>query len=78
MDRFDFKVNVVSSTPVYLQLACVMERAIELGKLEPHASLPTVRNLCLRFSISKNTALQAYNYLLKREKIYWDGKSFHL
>jgi DNA-binding transcriptional regulator YhcF (GntR family) len=76
MNRFDFKVNVVSSTPVYLQLAYVMQRAIELGTLEPDASLPSIRNLCVNFSISKTTAHQAYNYLLERKKIYWEGKGF--
>ncbi len=76
MDRFDFKVNVVSSTPVYLQLAYVMQRAIELGTLEPDASLPSIRNLCIKCSISKTTALQAYNYLLQRKKVYWEGKGF--
>lgn len=78
MNRFDFKVNVVSSTPVYLQLAYVMQRAIELGKLEPEAALPSVRNLCLSLSISKSTALLAYNYLLKQKKIYWVGKTFYV
>ncbi|WP_207425821.1 GntR family transcriptional regulator [Pedobacter sp. SYSU D00535] len=70
MNQFDFKLNVISLQPVHLQLAYVLERAIDLGRLPAHSRLPSVRSLAATFSISKTAVLEVYGSLEDQGKLY--------
>lgn len=56
--------------PKYKQIISSIEKAIEEGKLQKEDKLPSINKVCLAFSLSRDTVLQAYEELKKRGIIY--------
>ena len=56
--------------PKYKQIILSIEKSIEAGKLAKGDKLPSVNKVCLAFSLSRDTVLQAYEELKKRGIIY--------
>ena len=56
--------------PKYKQIILSIEKSIEAGKLVKEDKLPSINKVCLAFSLSRDTVLQAYEELKKRGIIY--------
>jgi DNA-binding transcriptional regulator YhcF (GntR family) len=56
--------------PKYKQIILSIEKSIEAEKLIKGDKLPSVNKVCLEFSLSRDTVLQAYEELKKRGIIY--------
>jgi DNA-binding transcriptional regulator YhcF (GntR family) len=56
--------------PKYKQIVTSIEKAIEDGRLKKYDRLPSINKICLEFSLSRDTVLQAYDTLKKRGVIY--------
>jgi len=56
--------------PKYKQIIYSIEKTIEEGGLKKDEKLPSVNKVCLEFSLSRDTVLQAYEVLKKRGIIY--------
>lgn len=56
--------------PKYKQIIVSIEKAIENKKLTKWERLPSINKVCLEFSLSRDTVLQAYDELKKRGIIY--------
>ncbi|NDP27753.1 MAG: GntR family transcriptional regulator [Flavobacterium sp.] len=56
--------------PKYKQIILSIEKSIEGGKLVKGDKLPSVNKVCLAFTLSRDTVLQAYEELKKRGIIY--------
>jgi DNA-binding transcriptional regulator YhcF (GntR family) len=57
-------------TPKYRQIISSIEKSIEAGHLKKDEKLPSINKVCLEFSLSRDTVLQAYDLLKKRGVIY--------
>ena len=65
--------------PKYKQIIFSLEKAIEYEKLRKGDKLPSVNKVCLEFSLSRDTVLQAYEELKKRGIIYAiPGKGYYI
>lgn len=65
--------------PKYKQIVTSIEKAIEEGKLIKDDRLPSINKVCLEFSLSRDTVLQAYEELKKRGIIYAIlGKGYYI
>lgn len=77
-------MNVISvqnnlGLPKYKQIILSIEKAIEEEKLIKGDRLPSVNKVCLAFSLSRDTVLQAYDELKKRGIIYAiPGKGYYV
>ena len=56
--------------PKYKQIISSIEKTIEKGHLKKDEKLPSINKVCLEFSLSRDTVLQAYEELKKRGIIY--------
>ena len=56
--------------PKYKQIILSVEKIIEEGSLKKDEKLPSINKVCLEFSLSRDTVLQAYEELKKRGIIY--------
>jgi DNA-binding transcriptional regulator YhcF (GntR family) len=56
--------------PKYKQIISSVEKIIEEGNLKKDEKLPSINKVCLEFSLSRDTVLQAYEELKKRGIIY--------
>ena len=56
--------------PKYKQIISSIEKTIEDGMLKKDEKLPSINKVCLEFSLSRDTVLQAYEELKKRGIIY--------
>jgi DNA-binding transcriptional regulator YhcF (GntR family) len=56
--------------PKYKQIISSIEKTIESGDLKKDEKLPSINKVCLEFSLSRDTVLQAYDSLKKRGIIY--------
>ena len=56
--------------PKYKQIIHSIEKTIEKGLLKKEERLPSINKVCLEFSLSRDTVLQAYEELKKRGIIY--------
>ena len=56
--------------PKYKQIISSIEKTIEEGKLKKDEKLPSINKVCLEFSLSRDTVLQAYEELKKRGIIF--------
>lgn len=56
--------------PKYKQIIDSIEKAIESQKLKKGDQLPSINKVCLEFSLSRDTVLQAYDELKKRGIIF--------
>ncbi len=65
--------------PKYRQIILSIEKAIEKGQLTKGERLPSINKVCLEFSLSRDTVLQAYEELKKRGIIYAIlGKGYYI
>jgi DNA-binding transcriptional regulator YhcF (GntR family) len=65
--------------PKYRQIISSIEKAIEDENLQKGDKLPSVNKVCLEFSLSRDTVLQAYEELKKRGIIYAiPGKGYYI
>ncbi|TDE05960.1 GntR family transcriptional regulator [Flavobacterium sandaracinum] len=65
--------------PKYRQIISSVEKAIEDENLQKGDKLPSVNKVCLEFSLSRDTVLQAYEELKKRGIIYAiPGKGYYV
>lgn len=65
--------------PKYRQIVLSIEKAIEKGILAKGERLPSINKVCLEFSLSRDTVLQAYEELKKRGIIYAIlGKGYYI
>jgi DNA-binding transcriptional regulator YhcF (GntR family) len=66
-------------TPKYKQIISSIEKSIEKGRLKKDDKLPSINKVCLEFSLSRDTVLQAYDELKKRGIIYAIlGKGYYI
>src|SRR5271154_7095355 len=59
----DFRLDLASGVPTYLQLVQQVEHALRLGYLKPGDQLPKVRDVVAELAINPNTVLKAYKEL---------------
>ena len=65
--------------PKYKQIISSIEKTIEEGLLKKDEKLPSINKVCLEFSLSRDTVLQAYEELKKRGIIYAIlGKGYYI
>jgi DNA-binding transcriptional regulator YhcF (GntR family) len=65
--------------PKYKQIISSIEKTIKEGRLKKDERLPSINKVCLEFSISRDTVLQAYEELKKRGIIYAIlGKGYYI
>jgi DNA-binding transcriptional regulator YhcF (GntR family) len=77
MKLISIKTNL--GIPKYKQIVSSIEKAIEEGKLKKDERLPSINKVCLEFTLSRDTVLQAYEELKKRGIIYAVlGKGYYI
>ena len=59
----EFRLDLRSGVPTYLQLVQQVQQALRLGILQPGDQLPTVKDVVSRLAINPNTVLKAYREL---------------
>lgn len=59
----EFRLDLGSGVPTYLQLVQQVEHALRLGYLVPGDQLPKVRDVVTELAINPNTVLKAYKEL---------------
>src|SRR6266571_8911774 len=59
----EFRLDVRSGIPTYLQLVQQVRQALRLGILQPGDQLPTVKEVVAKLAINPNTVLKAYREL---------------
>ena len=59
----EFRLDLASGVPTYLQLVHQVEHALRLGYLAPGDQLPKVRDVVAELAINPNTVLKAYKEL---------------
>jgi DNA-binding transcriptional regulator YhcF (GntR family) len=59
----EFRLDLGSGVPTYLQLVHQVEHALRLGYLAPGDQLPRVRDVVASLAINPNTVLKAYREL---------------
>jgi DNA-binding transcriptional regulator YhcF (GntR family) len=65
--------------PKYKQIISSIEKTIEDGMLKKGEKLPSINKVCLEFSLSRDTVLQAYEELKKRGIIHAIlGKGYYI
>ena len=68
-----------SGIPKYKQIIYSIEKTIEDGHLKKDEKLPSINKVCLKFTLSRDTVLQAYEELKKRGIIYAIlGKGYYI
>lgn len=72
-------INKNHRSPIYKQIILSIERAIEEKRIKINDKLPSINKVCLEFSLSRDTVLQAYDELKKRGVIYAiPGKGYYV
>jgi GntR family transcriptional regulator len=59
----EFRLDLTSGVPTYLQLVQQVKHALRLGYLKPGDQLPKVRDVVASLAINPNTVLKAYREL---------------
>src|SRR5437588_13100122 len=59
----EFRLDVRSGVPTYVQLVQQVKQAARLGLLQPGDQLPTVKEVVASLAINPNTVLKAYREL---------------
>jgi GntR family transcriptional regulator len=59
----EFRLDLTSGVPTYLQLVQQVEHALRLGYLAPGDQLPKVRDVVASLAVNPNTVLKAYREL---------------
>src|SRR5438874_684622 len=68
----EFRLDVRSGVPTYLQLVQQVKQALRLGILQPGDQLPTVKEVVAKLAINPNTVLKAYRELDRKSLV--DGR----
>jgi GntR family transcriptional regulator len=63
MSPIEFRLDLNSGIPTYIQLVQQVEHALRLGYLVPGSQLPKVRDVVASLAINPNTVLKAYKEL---------------
>ena len=63
-------INRNSFTPIYIQIAQAVIQSVHDGKIAYGAQLPSERELAERYNVSRLTARQAVDELVKRSIAY--------
>ncbi|HBR02337.1 MAG TPA: hypothetical protein DD738_06980 [Ruminiclostridium sp.] len=63
-------INRDSSTPMYIQLADILEDSIINGEYKEEDKLPSENRLCLKYNVSRITARQALSLLEQKKLVY--------
>lgn len=63
-----FKIDIKSSTPIYMQIIEQIKSAVVKGYLKQDDMLPSVRKLSSMLEVNPNTVAKAYNEL-ERQKV---------
>ncbi|RGR82598.1 GntR family transcriptional regulator [Heyndrickxia coagulans] len=63
-------INKKSYVPLYAQLLDILIEQMDNGKLKAHDKLPTEKELCERYQVSRTTVRQALDELEKMKRIY--------
>jgi GntR family transcriptional regulator len=63
VSRLEFRLELGSGVPPYLQLVRQVEHALRLGSLAPGDQLPKVRDVVAKLAINPNTVSKAYREL---------------
>ncbi|MDF2929471.1 MAG: GntR family transcriptional regulator [Anaerospora sp.] len=56
--------------PAYEQIADDIEREIREGRFRSGERLPSIREVCATYRVSKNTAVNAYDILKSKHLVY--------
>ncbi|MEP6507078.1 MAG: GntR family transcriptional regulator, partial [Gemmatimonadales bacterium] len=64
-----FRVDPKDPTPLYAQLERAIRTAIAIGRLQPGAQLPTVRQLAVDLHVNANTVARVYAALERTEVV---------
>ena len=56
--------------PLYMQLKTILASQIDRGELQPHQKLPSERELCRTFGISRMTVRHALNTMAQGGLVY--------
>ena len=59
----DFRVNIRSDVPAYVQIENLIQFAVSSGELAPHDQLPTIKQMSEQIGININTVAKAYRDL---------------
>lgn len=62
--------TTIEGIPKYKRIILYIEKLIEDGSLQKDEKLPSLNKVCIEFSLSRDTVLQAYAELKKRGIIY--------
>ena len=62
--------NKTGGMPLYIQLINMLRKQIESGQLTPHMKLPSERELCKKYNISRVTIRRAFAELIHEGLIY--------
>ena len=65
---YEFKLDQISSTPLYQQISDQVKHLIATGQLKPGEHLPTVRQLAKSLKINIGTVVRAYQ-ILEQERV---------
>ena len=68
--EFTMALQPESPEPLYQQVRSILASWIKDGKLQPHDKIPSERQLCERFSVSRMTIRQALSKLKEEGVIY--------
>jgi GntR family transcriptional regulator len=63
LSPIEFRLDLASGVPTYLQLVHQVEHSLRLGYLSPGDQLPKVRDVVASLAINPNTVLKAYREL---------------
>lgn len=72
-------IDEFSATPIYLQLANAIVKAIRSGQLGQHEMLPSINDVSFRLEVARDTAEKAYRHLKKLGVIgSYPGKGYYV
>jgi len=63
-------IDTADARPIYVQIMDEIKRAVVVGTVSPHDSLPSVRQLAADLRVNPNTVQQAYRELERAGRVY--------
>lgn len=64
------KLDKAIGTPLHMQLTEILSNQIDIGELKVHEKLPSERNLCEQYSVSRITVRNALSELIHKGYVY--------
>ena len=68
--KFNFVIEKNSDDTIYIQLYTALKKMIDDEEIKPREKLPSIRQLAMKYDLSKLTVLKAYDLLEKNNLIY--------